>query len=171
MEIYDTLIPTFRNGLSVLHRLLAKAQAQPNGDRLLEAKIAEDMHPLAMQIRFLTNHPGEAITRLTDREFTSRDANDANLDDAIASLTGTDALLADIGTDELLDETETLVLNLPNGMEFTMTAAQYARDWVLPNFYFHLTTAYAILRSEGLEIGKADFLPQMAQYATKMPGT
>jgi hypothetical protein len=54
-------------------------------------------------------------------------------------------------------------------MQFALTREQYVRDWSLPNFYFHLMTAYALLRSEGLEIGKIDFMPHMMGYMTKGP--
>ena len=49
-------------------------------------------------------------------------------------------------------------------MVFDLTAEQYARDWTLGQFYFHLMTAYAILRSEGVELGKADYIPHMFPY-------
>ena len=54
---------------------------------------------------------------------------------------------------------------LPNGMRFVMMAEEYIRDWTMPNFYFHTTMAYALLRHNGLAIGKADFLPHMVRYA------
>ena len=77
--------------------------------------------------------------------------------------------MGEVAEDELIAGDQTIVLDLPNGMEFTLTAEEYIRDYSLPNFQFHLVTAYAILRSEGLEIGKADFLGHMFKYATKMP--
>lgn len=53
---------------------------------------------------------------------------------------------------------------LPQGMIFDLTAEQYARDWALPQFYFHVMTAYAILRSQGVDLGKADYVPHMFTY-------
>lgn len=169
MTLYDQSIPVYRQGLTMLDGLLTKAEVHAKGDALLEAKLADDMHPLAVQIRFLSNQPGEAIERLTGRKFTSRDENDSSFADAKAVLARMDEYLASIEASELVAADKTLVIDLPNGMEFTMNAEQYVRDWSLPNFYFHLTTAYAILRAQGLELGKADFLPHMFKYATKMP--
>ena len=80
-----------------------------------------------------------------------------------------DAYLGDIEPSDMKDADSTTVMDLPNGIQFTMTLAEYVRDWAMPNFYFHLTTAYAILRHEGVELGKADFVPHMFKYATKMP--
>ena len=57
-----------------------------------------------------------------------------------------------------------MALDLPNGMTFDLTAEQFARDWALGQFYFHVTAAYAILRKEGVEIGKADYVPHMFGY-------
>ena len=58
---------------------------------------------------------------------------------------------------------------LPAGMIFDLTADRYARDWTLPQFYFHLMIAYAILRSEGVDLGKVDYVPHMFAYLR--PGT
>ena len=58
---------------------------------------------------------------------------------------------------------------LPAGMVFDLTAEQYARDWALPQFYFHLMIAYAILRAEGVDLGKADYVAHMFAYLR--PGT
>ncbi|MDN3646922.1 DUF1993 domain-containing protein [Pontixanthobacter aestiaquae] len=169
MTLYEQSIPVYRQGLTMLSGLLNKAEAHAKGDTLLQAKLADDMHPLAVQIRFLSNQPGEAAERLTGRAFTSRDENDASFADAKAALAKMDEYLGSIQKGDMKDGDSQTVLDLPNGMQFTMTLSEYIRDWAMPNFYFHLTTAYAILRAEGLEIGKADFVPHMFKYATKMP--
>jgi len=57
-----------------------------------------------------------------------------------------------------------LALELPNGMAFDLTGEQYARDWALPQFYFHLMAAYAILRNGGVDLGKPDYVPHMFAY-------
>jgi len=170
MTLHDQSIAVYRSRLDTLIGLLAKAEAHPKGDALLEARLAEDMHPLGTQIRFLANSPGEALPRLTDRTFTSRDDSETTLAAAKATVAETAALLDSIEPDELVAPEDSIVLDLPNGMQFTLTAEQYVRDWSLPNFYFHLTTAYAILRVEGLDIGKIDFMPHMMQHMAKGPG-
>ena len=53
---------------------------------------------------------------------------------------------------------------LANGMIFDLTAEQYARDWTLAQFYFHVMTAYSILRNQGIELGKADYVAHMLPY-------
>lgn len=169
MTLFDDTIPVYRRSLTTLSAMLTKAEAHVSGDALLDAKLADDMHPLAVQLRFLANQPGEAIERLTDRAFTSRDDVETTLASAKTVLAEMDTYLSGITEDELIDAETTIVVAIPNGMEFTMTAEQYVRDWSLPNFYFHLSTAYAILRHAGVPLGKADFVPHMTQYVTKMP--
>ncbi len=61
-------------------------------------------------------------------------------------------------------------LTLPNGVRFLMTAEEDIRDWILPNFYFHVTMAYALLRNAGLVVGKMDFIPHMDRYKTSPNG-
>ena len=68
-----------------------------------------------------------------------------------------------------VDPATPIAHSLPIGMTFDLTAEQYARDWALPQFYFHLVTAYAILRANGVPLGKADFVAHMFQYLR--PGT
>jgi len=169
MTFYDASIAHYRARLNIMSGLLAKAESHPKGDALLSVKLSEDMLPLASQVRFVANLPGEALPRLTNREFTSVEEDPSTLADAKAMIAATAALLDEVSADELVAPEETLVIAIPNGMEFTMSAENYVRDWSLVNFYFHLTTAYAILRAEGLEIGKADFMPHMMAYVTKGP--
>ncbi len=169
MTLYDQSIVLYRSRIDTMIGLLAKAEAHAKGDALLEAKLVDDMHPLATQIRFVTNLPGEALPRLTQRSFTSRDDNETTIAAAKEALVETANLLDNVSSDELVTADSLVVLDLPNGMQFTLTAEEYVRDWSLTNFYFHLTTAYAILRMEGLDIGKIDFMPHMMRYMTKGP--
>jgi hypothetical protein len=55
-------------------------------------------------------------------------------------------------------------LAIPNGMNFDLSASEYVRDWALPQYYFHTTAAYSILRKAGIALGKADFVPYMMRY-------
>ena len=172
MTLYEQSIAVYRARLNILTGILTKAESHPKGDALLDARLAEDMHPLATQIRFVSNLPGEALPRLTGRSFVSREEEDnpKTLAEAKAMVAQTAELLDSITADELKAADETIEIALPNGMQFALTREQYVRDWSLPNFYFHLTTAYALLRSQGLEIGKIDFMPHMMAYMTKGPG-
>ena len=171
MSIYEETVPLYRQALSNLIGFIDKAQQHPQSDALLEARLIDEMHPLATQIRFVGNLPAEAIERLTDRDFTSREEDDRTLGDAREALEKMIAFLDGVNADELIDGGKTMVVDLPNGMEFTLTANEYIRNHSLPNFYFHLSMAYGILRKEGVDVGKADYLAHMFRFITKMPGS
>jgi hypothetical protein len=83
----------------------------------------------------------------------------ARIDEALAFVDG-------LGPDALdqAPAEASLVLTLPMGLTFDLTREQFARDWALGQFYFHLMAAYAIFRGEGVGIGKADYVPHMFAY-------
>jgi hypothetical protein len=87
----------------------------------------------------------------------------ARIDEVLALLKGLAPGALDVRADHPIAH------EIPNGMIFDLTAERYARDWVLPQFYFHLMAADAILRSEGVELGKADYVPYIVQNIR--PGT
>jgi hypothetical protein len=183
MHLTELLVPTWRNMLRTLSGLLDKARAQlpaEEAEALLSARLAPDMFPLVTQLCFAAYQAQDGALRLRGELRPARlDALAAEaregrgpgsiaeakavLDEALSFL---DALAPDA-----LDSGagRAIALDLPNGMVFDMTGEQYARDWALPQFYFHVLAAYAILRNRGVEIGKADYVPYMLAYLR--PGT
>lgn len=165
MSLYDQSIPVYRSRIDTLLGLIAKAEAHSEGEALLEAKLADDMHPLAIQIRFVANIPGDAMSRLGVSEVKWDMEAPKSFAEAKALLSQAASLLDSITPDKLPACEERVEFAIGDGaFNFEMSAEEYVREFSLPNFYFHLTTAYAILRKEGLEIGKADFIPHMARY-------
>ncbi|MDY7098833.1 MAG: DUF1993 domain-containing protein [Pseudomonadota bacterium] len=165
MSLHTQYIATYRSRFDTLNGLLSKAEAHEKGDDLLKARLAEDMHPLSTQVRFVTNIPGEALARLGIREFASSDAEIASLAEAKAMVAERSAMLDAITATDLPEPETPVEFSIGDGaFNFALTADEYFREFSLPNFYFHLSIAYAILRKEGLEIGKADFIPHMARY-------
>ena len=79
-------------------------------------------------------------------------------------------MMADHPTQNWAGSGEQVEFGPGQGYTFAAQAHEYTRDWALPNFYFHAVTAYAILRHQGLAIGKADFLPYMMQYLVQPSG-
>ena len=187
MTLTDRLVPTYRNMLQTLKGLLDKAETQLGPDKaeaLLSARLAPDMFPLATQIRFAAVQAQEAPLRLMgkplpasldellnegrnggERPGTMADAK-ARIDEALAFLDGLDADALDREAGD-----QPIVLDLPNGMTFELTRDQFARDWALGQFYFHVLAAYAILRQEGVKIGKADYVPHMFAYLRQPSGS
>lgn len=179
MNLTHLLVPTYRNMLRTLRGLIDKAEAQLGGngaEALLRARLAPDMFPLATQIRFACLQAQEGPLRLLGRPLEPLDAllNEgrnggeqpgtlggarSRIDEALAFLDG-------LGPDAL-DQSPAdapLVLALPMGLTFDLTREQFARDWAIGQFYFHVMAAYAIFRKEGIEIGKADYVPHMFAY-------
>ena len=115
MTLHEQSIAVYRSRLDTLAALLTTAEAHPKGDALLEAKLAEDMHPLATQVRFVANLPGEALPRLTERSFTSREENATTLAEAKAHIAETAELLDSIDPDELVATEDTIYRISPNG--------------------------------------------------------
>ena len=185
MNLTDLLVPTYRNMLQTLKGLLDKAETQLGPERaeaLLSARLAPDMFPLATQIRFAVVQVYEGPRRLRgepDRPEIEQVLNEGRnagehpgtLAEARARLDQALAYLDTLGP-EALDEApedDPIALDLPMGLVFDLTRGQFARDWALRQFYFHVMATYAILRKEGVEIGKADYVPHMFPYIR--PGT
>lgn len=184
MTLTNILIPTYVQMLKTLSTWLGKAQTQlPNGEAeaLLSAHLAPGMFPLSTQIRFACVQAQEGVFRLKGEVFPAsidvllnegRGAGEhpATIADAQARIDETVALVEASASEAFDGDPERPIAHsLPNGMIFDLTAQQYARDWALPQFYFHVMTAYAILRSEGVELGKADYITHM--FAHLRPGT
>ncbi|MBU0792829.1 MAG: DUF1993 domain-containing protein [Alphaproteobacteria bacterium] len=174
----ELLVPTFRQMLRTLSGLLDKAalQMSQQAETLMSARLAPDMYPLAAQIRFAALQAQEALFRLRGEPLPERltilAAEGRNAGDAPGSMADAQDRLAEAqaALDELSDDaldagaSRPIALELPGGIAFDMSGEQYARDWALPQFYFHAVTAYAILRNQGVEIGKADYVPHMFAY-------
>ncbi len=182
MSLTDLLVPTYAQMLRALSGWLEKAEKQVEGaEALLATRLAPDMFPLSTQVRFSCLQAYEAVHRLRGEDFPQiwhdlleegRRGGEApgGLADAQARIRDTLSFLEELAPNALdAGADRAIVLELPDGRIFDMTGEQCARDWALPQFYFHLMTAYAILRSHGVELGKADYVAHAFAYLR--PGT
>lgn len=173
MSLTNLLVPTSIQMLHALSGWLDKAQKQlpdNEAEALLSARLAPDMFPLSSQIRFVCLQAQEAVYRLSDNtqpealdqlalEGQNAGEQPGSLSEAQTRINEALSVLSDLESNALDHAaTQVIVLELPNGMIFDFTGETYARDWALPQFYFHLNTAYAILRNQGIELGKADYV-------------
>lgn len=162
-ELYDLTVPAFLRGLRVLSTLLDKgaAYAAEQGidpATLTGARLIEDMRPLTAQVQLATDSAKGAVIRIGELEpFPLPDTEEtfADLQDRIAR---TIAFLESVPRDRIDGREEaTVILKTPRG-EFPFTGRSHVLTFSLPNFYFHLTTAYALLRQAGVPLGKLDYL-------------
>lgn len=170
MHLAETALITFDQLLATLEHLLGKAASSEQGEALLQARLAPDMLPLATQVRFTTQQVYNTLNRAYGAHHAGIDADHATIAEARAHLADVRALIAAARATQPLAEATMVEFDLPNGMAFALTVADYVRDWTLPQFHFHLMTAYAILRHAGLPIGKADYMGYMMRHLKAAPG-
>lgn len=179
MSLTSLLIPSFTQMLRRLSDWLDKAQQQvpeAEAEALLSERLAPDMYPLSSQVRFACFFAQEAAFRLKGkplpdaieqvrREGWNGGEQPGTIVEAQARVGEALSQLDNLGPDELDERAERpITIELPNGMTFDMTGEQYARDWALSQFYFHLVAAYAILRNHEIQLGKADYVAHMFAY-------
>ncbi|MDP5103951.1 MAG: DUF1993 domain-containing protein [Erythrobacter sp.] len=170
MSYATAALATYANMLGTLDNLVTKASAHEKGEALLQARLAEDMFPLATQIRFTLDQVVTALNRLGSLKLASDESDITSFADAKARIAAAQALIAATDPATWPASDATVEFDLPNGMGFAMQAHEYCRDWATPQFYFHLMSVYSILRMEGLAIGKADYVGYMMKYL-KQPAT
>ena len=160
MKSVDLLAPTYVQMLTALSAWLEKARAQltDDADGILSARLAPDMFPLSTQIRFACVQAQEGMFRLRGEEFPAlladlldegRSAGErpGTIKEALSRIEETISLIQSLsdGIGEI-DPNRAIAHALPTGMIFDLSVEQYARDWAIAQFYFHVMTAYAILQ-------------------------
>jgi uncharacterized protein len=157
-------LPAFIIGLNALSDILDKAKAYETAKKIDPAvlpnfRLAPDMFALARQVQIATDNAKRGVARLTDSEAPAFEDNETTLDQLKARIEKTVAYLESVDRKKI-DASADREITFPLGPtnKGHMKGDDYLNHFVLPNFYFHLTTAYAILRHCGVEIGKQDFL-------------
>lgn len=164
MSLYDSAVPAYLQILGSLPDLLDKAEAHAAAKKiapevLLGARLFPDMLPLSRQIQLASDFAMKGCARLTGSEVPSTPDTETTFAELKARL----AKAADYVkafTPAQFDGAETRSVSFPAGPDKTMTLTgqQFLSNFSLPNFYFHAATAHGILRHNGIEIGKRDFM-------------
>lgn len=171
--LFDQTVTPFTQQTTALIGQLAKAEAWcgehgTSEAELLESRLAPDMFPLAKQLDFVTAQVLQPMRRLTGHELTDPAEAGLTLAAHKQRLAASIAMLASLSVAEVdRDPARMIAMDLPNGMTFDLSAGDYVRDWAVPQFYFHIMSAYAILRHRGVPIGKADYVPHMMRHLRK----
>lgn len=160
---YELSVPVFQRGFTVLSKLLDKAEAfaeerKIKPEILVNARLSPDMLSLAGQIQRASDTAKFAAARLTGMDAPSFPDEEVTLDDLRTRIAQTVSYLATVPETAFDGAAERTVTVKSRGQEVNYTGKDYLLTFALPNFYFHLTTAYAILRHSGVPVGKLDFL-------------
>lgn len=165
LSMHGAAVPPLARSLNNLSGILAKAAAHAEARGiepavLLQARLYPDMFPLVRQVQIATDIARRGLARLAGVESTAMDDNEASFEELIGRIKATLASLEGFSAEQI-DGSETKPIELTIRSETLHFSGQsFLLFFVLPNVYFHVTTAYDILRHNGVELGKRDFLGQ-----------
>lgn len=163
ISMYQASVPVYLQYLNSISAVLDKGAAFAEAKKidpavLLQTRLYPDMHPLVKQVQIFTDQATRGVSRLAGVEpppFPDTEASFADLKARIAKAVAH----VQSFTPEQIDGSEgrDIVMKTPRG-DLTFKGLQYLLGFSLPNFFFHATTTYAVLRHVGVEIGKMDFM-------------
>jgi len=165
LSMYQASVPAFLQMLNSLSAILEKAEAHALSRKiepsvLLNTRLTPDMFPLVRQVQLVTDFAKGAAGRLAGVELPKYDDTETSFAELKARIAKTADFLHSLKPAQI-DGSETREITIPiGGQPYKFTGQNYLIKFALPNFYFHHTTAYAILRQCGVEIGKRDYLGQ-----------
>jgi hypothetical protein len=163
LSMYDASAPVFIHMLKNLSAILTKAEAYAEARKidpsvLINDRIAPDMHPLSRQIQIATDAAKGCVARLAGLEIPSYPDTETTFAELQARIAKTVAFMEGVDAQAMEGtEDKSFTIKLRSG-ELTLTGRELLLNMANPNVYFHITTAYLILRHNGLEIGKMDYL-------------
>ena len=163
LSMYQASVPVFIRVLGNLSGILAKGAAHSEAKKfdptvLVNSRLFPDMFPLARQVQIVSDTAKGAAARLAGMEPPSWEDNEKTFPELIARLDKTVAYLKTF-TPEQIDGSEDRTVNIKvAGQPMTLQGMTFLLQRALPNLYFHTTTAYNILRHNGVEVGKKDYL-------------
>jgi hypothetical protein len=163
LSMYQASAPRFANTLRNLSAILDKAQAHCEAKKIDPAVMAAtrliaDMFPLSRQVQIACDTAKGAVARLAGVEVPKHDDTEQTFSELKQRIGKTVDFVLSVSADKLEgSEARSIVLKL-GGKETSFTGMQYLLGQAYPNFFFHVTTAYNILRANGVELGKRDYI-------------
>lgn len=158
LTMYQASIPVLLRGLTNLAAVLRKGEAHPGSAGFVEARLAPDMLTLAGQIQRASDTAKGCAARLAGVANPGFPDEEKTFADLYARIDKTVAFLQSVKPEQI-DGSEAKPIEIKAGPNaLTFTGESYLLTFVLPNFFFHVTTAYDILRHNGVAIGKMDYL-------------
>lgn len=162
-NLYDVTVPVFTKMLGNLSAILDKAIAFAEARKiepvvLLNDRLAPDMFPLTRQVQIACDFARNGAQRLAGLEPEKWEDKEASFAELKQRIEHTRSTLARLKPDHFEQADVRHIEIKMRGEALTLSGLEYLNNLVLPNFYFHLTAAYAILRHNGVELGKRDFI-------------
>lgn len=160
--IYELTVPQFIKTLKNLDAILDKAQAHAEAKKFetevfLGARLAPDQLAFTRQIQIACDTAKFSASRLTGKPAPTHDDNEKTWADVKARIQSVISYLGDFSANDFVNAANAVVTT-PRWEGKTLSGTDYTIHHVIPNFYFHVTTAYSILRHNGVDIGKKDYL-------------
>jgi uncharacterized protein len=163
VPIYDMSIPVLTLGLTNISNVIDKGVAHADARKfdsvaLVQARFFPDMFPFSRQVQIACDVAKGCAARLAGIELPKYEDTEATMAELKARIAKTKAFIGSVKAGQLQDAAaREIVVTIPTGA-LKFTGLSYVTTWVLPNFYFHCAMAYALLRHNGVELGKRDFL-------------
>ncbi|MES2580242.1 MAG: DUF1993 domain-containing protein [Pseudomonadota bacterium] len=163
LSMFDATISPLSRTLKNLSHILKKGEEYADAKKfehsvLLNARLFPDMYPLIRQVQIATDMSKGAAARLAGVDIPNYEDTETTFAELYARIAKTLGFIAAIQAEQLMDaETRDITVTVRK-VELKFTGQDYLLKWVMPNVYFHAATAYNILRHNGVELGKPDFL-------------
>ena len=163
ISMYQASVPVFSERLRGLALVLTKGEANAIERKIdpqvfLTARLAPDMLPLTRQVQIATDNAKRGVARLVGRDAPVYEDTEASFAELQARIAKTMDYLKGIAPDDVDGSEDREIAFKAGPRELKYTGMQYLLHFAMPNFYFHVTTAYDILRHNGVPLGKPNFL-------------
>lgn len=163
ISLYKASAPLFIQFLTALTAILDKADMFADSKKidctvLTGLRLAPDMHPLAWQVRSATNHAARCCALIAGIPQPDLGENQASVSDLKERIAKTIAFLRSVKPEQMDGREDAEIVLKLGSNEMKFTGLVFLLNFCIPNFFFHVTTAYDILRHAGLEVGKRDFM-------------
>jgi len=167
-SLYDMSVPALFGGLRTLDGLLDKAEGmivRGKGDEadLLESRLAPDMDSFRRQIQHASDTAKACVSRLAGQPVPKLEDYETTIAELRQRIEKTRDILRSVAPEAFADAADRVIKVNFRRRWVTFDGRSYLTEYALPNFFFHVTTAYAILRYQGFEIGKLDYLVDVAR--------
>ena len=163
ISMYQASIPHFILMLDNLSAILNKTEAHAKAKNIdqgvfVNARLAPDMYPLGRQIQIVADMAKACAARLAGIDVPRDEDDETTFADLKARIAKTITFLQSVNVDQINGSDGRMVTITMHDKEAVYTGQHYLLDIIIPHFYFHVTTAYAILRHHGVELGKSDYI-------------